>query len=108
MAITDSNSYDNIKRAVLERFGLNPIAYRNKFRTCKQLSDETFKEYAIRVCRYFKHWKDSENVETDYIKLADLIIRDQLLSSCSIELQTNLQEKEPKTAEGLIALANAH
>ena len=31
MAITDSNSYDKIKMAILERFGLNPLEYRNKF-----------------------------------------------------------------------------
>ena len=108
MAITDSNSYDKIKRAILERFGLNPLEYRNKFRKSKQLPDETFKEYAIRVCRYFEHWKDSEEVKTDYSKLADLIIRDQLLSSCSFELQIYLQEKETKTVEDLVALANAH
>lgn len=105
MAITDSNSYDKIKRAILERFGLNPLEYRNKFRKSKQLPDETFKEYAIRVCRYFEHWKDSE---TDNSKLADLIIRDQLLSSCSFELQIYLQEKETKNVEDLVALANAH
>ena len=108
MAVTESNSYDKIKRAILERFGLNPLEYRNKFRKCKQLPDETFKEYSIRVCRFFEHWKDSEEVDTDYFRLADLIIRDQLLSSCSFELQIYLQEKEPKSVEDLVALANAH
>lgn len=108
MALADSKSYDKIKRAILERFGLNAIEYRNKFRMSKQSYDETFKEYSIRISRYFEHWKDSEDVETEYNKLADLIISDQLISSCSVELLTYLQEKEPKSVEDLVALANAY
>ena len=108
MSVPDSKSYEKIKRAIFERFGLNPMEYRDKFRNAKQLGDETFKEYAIRVSRYFEHWKDSEEVENDYFKLTDLIIRDQLLYNCSSELQTYLQEKEPKSLSDLVALANAY
>ena len=105
MSVPDSKSYEKIKRAIFERFGLSPMEYRDKFRNAKQLGDETFKEYAIRVSRYFEHWKDSEEVENDYFKLTDLIIRDQLLNNCSSELQTYLQEKEPKSLSDLEALA---
>ena len=108
MSVPDSKSYEKIKRAIFERFGLNPMEYRDKFRNTKQLGDETFKEYAIPVSRYFEHWKDSEEVENDYFKLTDLIIRDQLLYNCSSELQTYLQEKEPKSLSDLVALANAY
>ena len=108
MSVPDSKSYEKIKRAIFERFGLNPMEYRDKFRNAKQLGDETFKEYAIRVSRYFEHWKDSKEVENDYFKLTDLIIRDQLLYNCSSELQTYLQEKEPKSLSDLVALANAY
>lgn len=95
ISVTDNKSYEKIRLAIFERFGLNPMEYRDKFRNGRQLPDETFKEYAIRVSRYFEHWKDSEEVENDYHKLMDLVICDQLLSSCSLELHTYLQEKEP-------------
>ena len=108
MSLVDSKSYDKIKLAIFERFGLNPMEYRDKFRNAKQLPEETFKDYAIRVGRYFEHWKDSEEVANDYHKLVDLIVRDQLTSSCSLELQTYLQEKEPKSLPDLVSLANAY
>ena len=79
------------------------MEYRDKFRNAKHLPDETFKEYASRVSRCFEHWKDSEEVENDYHKLADLIVRDQLTSCC-----TYLQEKEPKSLPDLVSLANAY
>lgn len=107
-SLENSKSYDKIKRAIFERFGLNPLEYRDKFRGSKQLPDETFKEYAIRITRYFDHWKDSEDVQRDYDKLADMIIRDQLISNCNLDLQTYLQEKEPKSVADLVALANAY
>ena len=91
----NSKSYDKIKRALFERFGLNPLEYRNQFRGSKQLSNEAFKEYVIFTSSYFDHWKDSEAVQRDYDKLADMIIRDQLISNCNLDLQTYLQGKEP-------------
>ena len=108
MSVTDSKSYEKTKLAIFERFGLNPMEYRDKFPNSRQLPDKTFKEYAFRVSRYFEHWKDSEEVENDYHKPMDLVIRDQLLRSCSFELQTYLQEKEPKSVSNLVSLANAY
>ena len=36
MALTESKNYDSIKKAILERYGLNAWAYREKFRGCEQ------------------------------------------------------------------------
>ena len=56
LPVSSSNDFDLVKQAILERYGLNALAYRDKFRYAKQSKGETFKEYAVRVECYFKHW----------------------------------------------------
>lgn len=91
-------NHDKIKRAIFEHFGLNPLEYRD----LQTDTDETFKEYAIRITRYFDHWKDSEDVQRDYDNFYEL------MSVCNLDLQTYLQEKEPKSVADLLAHATAY
>ena len=69
MSISVSGSYTHVKRAILERYGLNALAYREKFRHSKQDKTETFKEYALRVEGFLKYWVDTEEITDDYYKL---------------------------------------
>ena len=53
-AVSSSDDYDSVKQAILERYGLNALAYRDKFRYSKQGNEESFKEFAAKVEGYFK------------------------------------------------------
>jgi hypothetical protein len=46
---SDSGKYDRIKEAVLKRYELTSEAYRNKFRQARQGSDESFRDYHVRI-----------------------------------------------------------
>jgi hypothetical protein len=52
----DSRNYDAIKTAILSRYELTAAAYREKFRNSSQLSDESFKEFAVRLVDFLRHW----------------------------------------------------
>ena len=108
MSLAESKDYDLIKKSILERYGLNPLEYRNKFRNAKQQSGETFKEFSIRVSDYFYHWEESESVNQSHEKVVDMIVRDQLMSNCNYDLHTYLLEKEPKSVVELVSIANAY
>ena len=40
MAVSSSNDYELVKQAVLERYGLNALAYRDKFRYARQIRNK--------------------------------------------------------------------
>ena len=73
MSLTESKDYDSIKKAVLDRYGLNAWEYREKFRGYKQVCGETYKEFSVRLKSYFDYWKESESIDNDFEKLIDLI-----------------------------------
>ncbi|MEW8544650.1 MAG: reverse transcriptase domain-containing protein, partial [Candidatus Thiodiazotropha sp.] len=108
MSITESKNYDAIKKAILERYGLNAWEYREKFRSCKQANGETFKEFSVRMRTYFDHWKETEAIGEDFDKLVDLILREQLTFSSDHDLQIWLREHQPKKVSELVNLAEAY
>ena len=108
MSSVDSNDFIKVKQAILERYGLNALAYREKFRLAKQDRTETFKEYAIRVEGYLKHWVNAEDVKDNYHKLYDLVMREQLMFTASPDLQVWLRERNPHTFLQLVEMADTY
>ncbi|MCG8044622.1 MAG: RNase H-like domain-containing protein [Candidatus Thiodiazotropha endolucinida] len=108
MSLMESNNYDLIKKAILDRYGLNAWQYREKFRSCKQAIGETYKEFSVRLKSYFEHWKETEGIVNDYDQLVDLILREQLVFSSDQDLQIWLREHQPKTVAELVNLAEAY
>lgn len=108
MSASDSNDFVKVKQAILERYGLNALAYREKFRLAKQDRTETFKEYAIRVEGYLKHWVTAEEVKENYHKLYDLVMREQLMFTASSDLQVWLRERNPHIFTQLVEMADTY
>ena len=108
MAVGSSNDYDLVKQAILERYGLNALAYRDKFRYARQDRSENYKEYAIRVENYLKHWVQPEKAESNYVKLYDLMLREQLMFTAPQDLQIWLKERSPHTFKDLVEMAETY
>ena len=109
LPVSSSNDFDLVKQAILERYGLNALAYRDKFRYAKQSKGETFKEYAVRVECYFNHWVQAEKAESNYQKLLyDLLLREQLMFTASHDLQILLRERNPHTFKELTEKADTY
>ncbi|CAC5404352.1 Transposon Ty3-I Gag-Pol polyprotein,Transposon Ty3-G Gag-Pol polyprotein [Mytilus coruscus] len=99
----DSRDYDKIKTAILSRYELTAEAYREKFRSAGQFSDESFKEFAVRMVGFLRHWIEREAIGTDFDKFVDLVTREQLMVSCSKELKLWIKEQKPKTVDDYIS-----
>lgn len=103
----ESDNYDAIKTAILKRYELTSEAYRDKFRKCRQFSDELFKDFVVRAERFFHHWCDRENIGSDYELLFDLILREQVIGSCSNDLQLWVREHTLKSIKDVITLSES-
>lgn len=104
----EANDYDVIKNAILKRYNLTASTYRDKFRGCKQFSSETFREFSSRATNYFDHWCQMEKVNKNHDNLVDVLMREQLTNSSSRDLQIWLKERQPKSVEEMIELAEAY
>lgn len=74
----ESNDYDVIKKAILKRYNLTASTYKDKFRTCKQYPNETFRESNTRSLNHFEHWCQMERVNDNFQTLVDMILREDL------------------------------
>jgi hypothetical protein len=48
--------------------------------------DQSFKEFAVRLVGFLRHWLEREEIGNDFAKFADLVAREQLMVSCSKEV----------------------
>lgn len=103
----DSKNYDKIKSAILCRYELTAEAYREKFRSERQSSDESFKEFSVRLVGFLRHWLERELIGTDFDRFVDLVTREQLMVSCNKELKLWIKEQKPKTIDELVDKAEA-
>ncbi|XP_065929667.1 uncharacterized protein [Magallana gigas] len=104
----EANDYDVIKNAIMKRYNLTASTYKDKFRGCKQFSSETFREFSSRATNYFDHWFQMEKVNKNHDNLVDVLMREQLTNSSSRDLQIWLKERQPKSVEEMIELAEAY
>ena len=97
--------YEIIKAAILEGFQLNAEQYRIKFRSSKKESDESYKEYVIRLERYLTKWVELEKSDKDVKDITDLMLREQVTKQLSPELAVFVKDRKPKNAREVGQLA---
>ena len=84
----DANDYDQLKEALLQRYGLTAEGYRRKLRESGPEPDESPAQYLERLTGYLRRWVNL--ADTD---IQDLIIYEQFMNSCPKPLQTHLKER---------------
>lgn len=104
---THSSNYDEIKDAILRRYELTSDTYRQKFRSSNQSSQESFREFKVRVESLLKHWCNREKAD-DFESLLDLILREQLINSCSPDLKVWIKERAPVNTKALVEIAEVY
>lgn len=104
----ESRDYDSIKTAILVRYELTSEVYRGKFRHSTQMNGESFREYSVRLEGFLRHWCEREEVNSDFDKFYDLVLREQLIVSSDRELGTWIQERRPTYVKRLIELAESY
>ncbi|XP_022110022.1 uncharacterized protein LOC110989745 [Acanthaster planci] len=108
LSLTDVTNYDVLKEALLKRFHLTEHGFRVNFRAAKPEVGETFPQFAVRLDNILGRWIDMAKADKTYNGLKDLILREQFLNSCDVELSTFLKERQPKSLADMARYAEQY
>ena len=97
LASTDASDYEKVKKEILLRYMMTEEGYRTKFRDTNPEKGETVNQFIARMCRYFDKWVSLSDIDETYAGLKDLILREQFLRKCHLELRTFLKERNPSS-----------
>ena len=103
----DAVDYDKLREHLLRRFRCTEEGFRTQFRSVKPESGENMHTFFSRLSRFFYRWLELAKVK-DFKQLCDLLLREQILSSCSTQLVTFLRESKFATADEMIAAAERY
>ena len=108
MPSDEALQYDVLKKALLKRYEMTEEGFRNKFRHTKPEQGETAHQFVARLQRYFNRWVDMSGCVKEYKDLADLLIREQFVNTCSAEMALFLRERVPKNISEMVKLAEQY
>ena len=92
LSVSDCDSYDTVKQAILKSYELVPEAYRQRFRNLKKSEGQTFVEYARDKEVLFDRWCASREVVDDFENLKQLIIVEEFERCIHNDIRTHLDE----------------
>ena len=103
-SLTGSQQTDflQLKHALMKGYDLTAEGFRKKFRQSRVKQGETFKQFGARIEHYFVKWLSLSACEDEFDDLKELVLREQILSVCSPELQIHLREKQPSSVAELL------
>ncbi|XP_041424995.1 uncharacterized protein LOC121395491 [Xenopus laevis] len=99
--------YDEIKKALIRHFNLTPEVHRKKFRSLQRGAHDSYTDVVGRLRITFHQWVQGRSVST-FTELEDLMILDQFLCICPVEVQQFVVDREPKTADQAAQIADAY
>ena len=108
LPVKDAQTYEILKDALLKRFNLTEEGFKQKFKTAKPEVGEAPTQFIARLESYLMRWIDLADVKKDFDRLMNLIVREQYLESCPVQLAIFLREKKPKELNKLAALAEQY
>ena len=108
MPSEDVSDYDKIILALQKRFQLTEQGYKMKFRTSRPERGETPTQFVAQLSEYFHRWIELSKINKDYKELVDLLLREQFIVSCSMELSTYLKEHRCSSIDHMAELAEAY
>ena len=105
----EAQDYDKCREALLKRYNLTQDGFQEKFRKSRPEVGEQIGQFRIRLQSYLDKWvqlagKDKMRAED----LMDLILMEQLYSSCAKDLVVFLKERKPRSADEIVELADRY
>ena len=108
MPSDEALQYDVLKKALLKRYEMTEERFRNKFRHTKPEQGETAHQFVARLQRYLNRWVDMSGCVKKYKDLADLLIIEQFVNTCSAEMALFLRERVPKNISEMVKLVEQY
>ena len=97
LSLEQSSDYDKVKELILKAYELVPEAYRQKFRNCRKVNDQTHVEFARTKEQLFNRWCSSKKIGSDYPKLRQLMLVEEFKRCINSGVKSFLDEKEVET-----------
>jgi hypothetical protein len=104
MSTEDSIDYDKVKEAILRRYDITEETYRQRFRSIKKGTSESYREMYVRLKDVFSKWTKPETNSKE--KLAETLIMEQLVDNMSPGVQIWVREHKPKSGTEAADLAD--
>ena len=106
LGVEQSHHYETVNELILKGYELVPEAYRQKFRNCKQDSNQTYVEFARNKEQLFDRWCCSKKIDQNFDKLRQLMLVEEFKRCIQSDVKTFLAEKQVETLEEAARLAD--
>ena len=93
LSVDQSSDYDVVKAAILKAYELVPEAYRQQFCGCRKEESQTYVEFARTKENLLDRWCTATEVNTEFIKLRQLMLLEEFKSCLPSEIKTHLDER---------------
>lgn len=93
MAAADAADFEEVRQALFLHFRLTEEGFRRKFFSSRPAIDETATQFLHRVTQYFDRWVAMTKINTNYIQLRALVVKEQFLHGTQRELEVYVREK---------------
>ncbi|XP_068207505.1 uncharacterized protein [Palaemon carinicauda] len=104
----EAKDFDCVKEALLLCFQCTSEGYRLRFRNCKFFKNETAQQFGNRLKNNLKRWVELADCEETFDYLFDLILIEQFLNACDIDMVVFLKEHEMKTFDEVVKYAEMY
>jgi len=108
LPVKDAQDYEILKDALLKRFNLTEEGFKQKFKSARAGVGEAPTQFIARLENYLMRWIDLANVEKDFDGLMNLIVREQYLESCRVQVAIFLTERKHKDLSELASSAEQY
>ena len=102
----NSARYQIVKEAVLKAYEQVPEAYRQNFRSSTKDEKQTYVGFARKKERLFDRWCVSQEVESDFTRLRELLLIEEFKNCIPNEVKTYLDENKVETLHHAATLAD--
>ena len=86
-----AREYADMKKALLEAFGLSVEELKRQYFSAELKKDETPSQFAARLTGYFDQWREKDGAENTVEGVRDLVLRAQFVKSCPDDLVARLK-----------------
>ncbi|XP_055879763.1 probable cyclin-dependent serine/threonine-protein kinase DDB_G0292550 [Biomphalaria glabrata] len=105
---TIQNSYDTLKKELLNAYGHNASTFRKKYFEnfpSSQIDPQT----TVNLEKdYFCKWMSFEQIDQSYEGLKNFILIDNFTNKCESQLQSFIQERKPQTLEDIVTIMRTY
>lgn len=106
LSLEESLDYDMLKESILRAYELVPEAYRQRFRSHKKLSGQTFVEFAREKGVLFDKWCTSSDVKGDFESLRQLMLLEDFKNALPDKVVVFLNEQKVTSLQKAAILAD--